>query len=238
MALPPQTNEAFLREVDEQVRLDTAARFWKRWGRILIGAAIAALVGFAAFLWWSNNRQVAAGVEGEAMSVALDDLAGGSVAKAEGELTKLSTSSVPGYKASALLALAAQKLAKGDAKGSAAGYAAVVADTSFAQPYRDLALVRQIAVSYDTMKPEEVVAKLKPLAVAGKPFFGSAGEMTAIAYLQMNKTREAGAMFAALAKDEGVPESIRSRAVQLAGVLGVDVTPAGATSNAQGGNGK
>ena len=88
------------------------------------------------------------------------------------------------------------------------------------------------------MKPDEVVAKLKPLAVAGKPFFGSAGEMTAIAYLQMNKTREAGALFAALAKDEGVPESIRSRAVQLAGVLGVDVTPAGATSNAQGGNGK
>jgi hypothetical protein len=75
-----------------------------------------------------------------------------------------------------------------------------------------------------------VVAKLKPLAVTGKPFFGSAGEMTAIAYMNMNKPREAGAMFAALAKDEGVPDSIRSRSVQLAGVLGVDVTPAGAKS--------
>ena len=51
--------------------------------------------------------------------------------------------------------------------------------------------------------------------------------------MKMNKPREAGAMFAALAKDEGVPESIRSRAVQLAGVLGVDAAPTGATSGNQ-----
>lgn len=238
MALPPQTNEAFLREVDEQVRIDTATRFWKRWGRVVVVAVIAALIAFAGYLWWNNNKQVAAGVEGEAMSLALDDLSAGKVAKAEGELAKLATSSTPGYKASAKLALAASKLGKGDAKGAAADYAAVAADTSLAQPYRDLALVRQVAASYDTMKPDEVVAKLKPLAISGKPFFGSAGEMTAIAYLNMNKTREAGAIFAALAKDEGVPESIRSRSVQLAGVLGVDVTPAGATADAKGGNGK
>ena len=50
--------------------------------------------------------------------------------------------------------------------------------------------------------------------------------MTAIAYMKMNKNREAAAMFAAMARDEGVPESIRSRSVQLASVLGVDVTPA------------
>ena len=238
MALSPETNEAFLREVDEQVRLDTATRFWKRWGRIVIVAAIAALLGFAGYLGWNNQRQVNAGVEGEAMSLALDDLPAGKTAKAEGELAKLATSSTPGYEASAKLALAASKLGKGDTKGATADYAAVVADTSIAQPYRDLALVRQVAASYDTMKPDEVIAKLKPLAVAGRPFFGSAGEMTAIAYLNMNKMRDAGAMFAALAKDEGVPESIRSRSVQLAGVLGVDANPAGATADAKGGNGK
>ncbi len=230
MARTPTINEEFLREVDEQVRIDSAQRFWQRWGRWLIGAVIAALLAFGGYLWWQNSRAAAAGVEGEQMSLALDDLAGGSAAKAEGELTKLKDSSVPGYKAAARLALAANKLAKNDIKGAAADYAAVAGDSALAQPYRDLALVRQVAASYDTMKPEEVVAKLKPLAVAGKPFFGSAGEMTAIAYMNMNKPREAGAIFAALAKDEGVPASIRSRSVQLAGVLGVDVTPAGANS--------
>jgi hypothetical protein len=44
--------------------------------------------------------------------------------------------------------------------------------------------------------------------------------------MKANRNREAGAMFAAIARDEGVPESIRSRSVQLASVLGVDVDPA------------
>jgi hypothetical protein len=230
LARTPTINEEFLREVDEQVRLDSAQRFWQRWGRWLIGAAVAALLAFGGYLWWQNNRAAAAGVEGEAMSVALDDLSAGMVPKAEGELAKLKDSPVEGYKAAARLALAASKLGKGDAKGAAADYAVIAADSSLAAPYRDLATIRGVAAAFDTMKPEEVIAKLKPLAVTGKPFFGSAGEMTAIAYMNMNKPREAGAMFAALAKDEGVPDSIRSRSVQLAGVLGVDVTPAGAKS--------
>lgn len=233
MALPPQTNEAFLREVNEQVRLDTATQFWKRWGIALVGALLAVLLAFAGYLWWQNDRTARAGVEGETMSLALDDLSAGRVAKAEGELAKLSSSSVPGYKAAAKLALAASKLGKGDNKGAATDFATVAADTSIAQPYRDLATVRQVAAAFDTMPPAEVVAKLKPLAVAGKPFFGSAGEMSAIAMMKMNQQRQAGAIFAALAKDEGVPESIRSRAVQLAGVLGVDAAPTGATSGNQ-----
>jgi hypothetical protein len=118
-------------------------------------------------------------------------------------------------------------LAKNDLKGAAAAYAAIAADMSVAQPFRDVALIRQTASEFDTLKPEQVVDRLKPLAIEGKPWFGSAGEMTAIAYLKMNKNREAGMLFAAMAKDEGVPESIRSRSVQLASVLGVDVTPAG-----------
>lgn len=234
MALPPQTNEAFLREVDEQVRLDNVARFWKRWGRALVAALIAMLVALGGYLWWQNNREAAAGVEGEQMSLALDDLASGAANKAERELAKLNTSSTPGYKAGARLALAASKLSKGDARGAGADYAAIAADTSIARPYRDLALVRHVAAMFDTLAPQDVVNQLKPLAVKGNAFFGSAGEMTAIAYLEMNKRAEAGAMFAALASDEGVPDSIRSRSVQLAGVLGVDVKPA----RAQSGTGK
>ncbi len=232
MALPPQTNEAFLREVDEQVRLDSAARFWKRWGRVLIGAVVAALVALGGYLWWQNSREAVAGVEGEQMSLALDDLVSGATNKADRELSNLKASSSPGYAAAAKLALAATKLSKGDTRGAGADYAAIAADTSLAQPYRDLALVRQVATTFDTLPPQQVINQLKPLAVKGNAFFGSAGEMTAIAYLQLNKHAEAGAMFAALASDEGVPDSIRSRSVQLAGVLGVDVKIPSAQSGA------
>ena len=76
------------------------------------------------------------------------------------------------------------------------------------------------------MKPEDVVTRLKPLAAPGNPWFGSAGEMVGIAYLKMGKNDLAGVMFGAVAKDNGVPETIRERVVQLAGILGVDTAPA------------
>jgi hypothetical protein len=74
------------------------------------------------------------------------------------------------------------------------------------------------------LKPEDVIARLQPMAKAGNPWFGSAGEMTALAYLKQGKNAEAGKLFAAIAADNQVPNSIRARAVQIAGTLGVDAS--------------
>ncbi len=48
--------------------------------------------------------------------------------------------------------------------------------------------------------------------------------MTALALMKQNKNAEAGRLFAAIAADQQVPNSIRSRAVQVAGTLGVDAS--------------
>ena len=50
--------------------------------------------------------------------------------------------------------------------------------------------------------------------------------MTALALIKQGKNQEAGQLFAAIAKDSGGPQTIRSRAVQVAGSLGVDATGA------------
>ena len=48
--------------------------------------------------------------------------------------------------------------------------------------------------------------------------------MTALALMKQNKNAEAARLFAAIAADSQVPSSIRSRAVQVAGTLGVDAS--------------
>jgi hypothetical protein len=48
--------------------------------------------------------------------------------------------------------------------------------------------------------------------------------MTAMALLKQNRKAEAGRLFAQIAADKAVPDSIRSRAVQIAGTLGVDAS--------------
>ena len=100
---------------------------------------------------------------------------------------------------------------------------AEVASSSDAPPaLRDLASIREMSASFDTRKPDEVIARLEPLAVPGNAWFGSAGELVAMAYLEKGETARAGTLFGEISRAEDVPETLRTRARQMAGLLGVD----------------
>jgi hypothetical protein len=222
LASTPPTHEAFIREVDEELRRDELQSLWQRYGRLAIALIVLILAAWGGWLYWQDREKKAAGVEGEQLSQALDDLQAGNADAALAKLAPLAQSKHVGYRASAKMAEAGVALGTNDFAGAAKTYGEVATDTSVPQPWRDLALIRQTAAEFDTIKPELVVARLRPLAAKGNPWFGSAGEMVAAAYLKMGKAELAGKMFADIGKDENVPETIRSRAVQMAGSLGVD----------------
>ena len=222
MASTPPTHEAFLREVDEELRRDELQSLWKRYGRLAIAVVLLLLSAWGGWLYWQSRENKASGVEGEQLSQALDDLQAGNTGAALLKLAPLTQSKNVGYRASAKMAEAGVALGKDDFSGAAKIYGEVASDTKVPQPWRDLALIRQTAAEFDSIKPELVVDRLRPLAAKGNPWFGSAGEMVAAAYLKMGKTELAGKLFADISKDENVPETIRSRAVQMAGSLGVD----------------
>ncbi len=225
MAIAPPTNEQFLREVDDELRRDTALGIWKKWGRWILALLGGGLIALGGVLFWQSRDTAGAASDSETFVTVLDDLAANRDNGAKAKLDALAASKIAGQRAGAKFALAALALQKNDAKGSAAQYAAIAGDTAFSPPYRDAALVRQTMIDFDTVKPEVVIARLKSVAVAGHPWFGSAGEMVGIAYMRLGNRAEAGKIFAALAKDKTVPATIHSRAVQLAGVMGVDALP-------------
>ena len=86
-------------------------------------------------------------------------------------------------------------------------------------------MIRQTTIQFDALSPAQVIDRLKPLAVAGGPWFGSAGELVAMAYLRQGRRELAGPLFGAIARDPGAPATIRSRATQMAGIAGVDAIP-------------
>ena len=230
MALTPQNNEAFIREVDEELRREQMSNIGKRYGLWIIGAVLLALVAFGGWTWWQHRQNTLAGEQGEQLATALDDIEQGRVAQANAIVGKLTTSDKDAVRATALLTQADMLLSKNDTKGAAAAFGKVAADETLAQPFRDMALVRQTAVEYDWLQPQQVIDRLRGLADKGSPWLGSAGEMVAVAYLRQNKLQQAGQTFALIARTDGVPESVRARAVQMAGSLGVDAAPTGATA--------
>lgn len=230
MALTPQNDEAFLREVDEELRRDRMGQLWRRYGRIAIALLVLGLAALGAFLWWQAEHRRQAGQDGELLTQAITDLSQGKEAGVTAKLDTLAASKSEGYRAAALLTRAAMASGKGELKAAIAQYKIVADDPAFPQPYRDLARLRQTALEFDTLPPAAVIERLKPLAVAGNPWFGSAGEMVAIAYMKMNRPELAGPLFAAIAKDEQAPETIRGRATRIAGALGTDAVAQPATT--------
>jgi hypothetical protein len=226
LALPNDPAETFVREVDENLRRDQMADMAKSYGKWIIAAVVLFLAAIGGYLYWQNNSQKQASTDSETISAALDKIASGNSKAAQAELAPLGDSSNDVTRASALLGQAALALRKNDRKTAIDLYAKVEGDASLPQAYRDLATVRRTMTEYDSLKPDEIIARLAPLTESGKPFFGSAGEMTGMAMIAKGDRAGAGQMFARIAADKQVPQSIRARAAQLAGSLGVDATAA------------
>jgi hypothetical protein len=237
LALRPIDNETFYREVDEELRRDQLLGYWKRYGKLMIAGVVLFIAAIGGVIWWMNHREIEAGSRGETLIAAFDDIAAGKKTDAQAKLDQLAKSGVEGYRAASLLAQADIASDASQTDKAVALFKQVADDDSLAQPYRDLATVRMVALQFDRLPPQQVVDRLKPLAVAGGPWFGSAGEMVASAYLKLNRPQEAAKLFAAIAKDKKAPDSLRSRALQMAGSLGVDaVQDSPATGATQEGN--
>ena len=221
---PDSSSEAFLREVDEDLRRDQAQAFAKRYASIIAGAVLLFLAGIGGWLYWQDRQSKIAGADSETLTAAMDDIAAKRITIVGPSLDKLTNSPSEGIATEAKLAQASVALAGGNRASAIAIYRSVADDSGLAQPFRDLANIRLVTLEFDSIKPEAVIARLEPLAKPGTPWFGSAGELTAMAMLKQGRKAEAGRLFAAIAADNDVPDTIRSRAVQIAGTLGVDAT--------------
>lgn len=214
--------EVFLREVDEAVRQDHLKSFASRYGVWIGLAVIIGLGSLGGWIIYQNKQGEDAGLRSEQYVAAIDKISKKDLDGADKALGALVGSKQDGYNAAAQLMQANIALEKNDPKKAISGYAKIAADEKLPQPFRDLALIRQTAAEFDSLQPQQVIDRLKKLAVPGNAWFGSAGEMVAISYLNMKKDDLAGPLLAQLAKDEGVPATIRSRALQMAGVQGID----------------
>lgn len=213
--------EVLLREVDEAMRKDQMGSVAKRYGWLIGGGAFLAIAAFGGYLFWQERREGQLEQASDTLVTTLDKLEAGQVEQAERDLAMLAEGG-NGTAVSAKMAQAGIALRDNRQDDAVKLFDEIAADSDAPQPYRDLATIRSVATRFEQTDPQAVIDRLKPLAVPGNPWFGSAGELVAMAYIKQGKPNLAGPLFAAIAKDEDVPQTLRSRTRQMAGLLGVD----------------
>jgi hypothetical protein len=226
LANAPDESLIFAREVDENLRRDNLRDAARTYGKWAVAGVLVLLVAIGALLFWRDHQSKQAALDGEKLSQAIEDIGNGKTAAVPAQLVPLEKSNSDAVAVSARLTGAALALQQNDRPKAITLYKGLAADTGIAQPWRDLATIRLTALDFDSLAPQAVIDRLAPLNKPGAPWFGSAGEMTALALLKANRRSEAGRLFAKIAADRTVPDSIRGRAVQIAGSLGVDASAA------------
>ena len=214
--------EGFVREVDEALREDEMLGAFKRYA-VPVGAALGVgLLALGGYLAWSNHQADVRAGQAEQIVLALDKVDSGQQDAAFAQLAPVARDSTAGDRAAARMLQAGIATRQGKLDQATQLFAQISNDDHAPKPFRDLATVRSVALNFDKLPPADVIARLRPLAVPGAPFFGSAGEMVGVAYLKQGHQDLAAPLFGTIARDTDVPESLRARARQLAGSLGFD----------------
>lgn len=215
-------DEALAREVDDAVRTDRYRDIWTNYGRYIVGAVVLALVAFAAVLFFTRQSDAQREEGSETLVTALDQLEAGNLAEADERLAPLAEDGRGGAQVQAQMLRGGIALEQGRNADAAAAFEQVANNGDLPESLRHMAELRAVVAVYDDLEPTEVIRRLTPLAQEGEPYFGSAGEILGMAYLDAGDRAKAGELFARIAKSEDVPDSIRGRARQMASVLGVD----------------
>lgn len=206
-------------EVEEDLRRDQAAAIWKKYGNLIVGAALVLVLAVAAQWGWkeySTRKQLQASADFLAAASTAD------VAQREAALAKV-VADGGAYGVLARFRLAETAVQGGD-KAKARGILQEIANDKGAdQPLRDLATIQAALLELEIGKPETAADLVKDLTKEGAAYRLSALEITGLAAMAAGDKEKAKTNLEALkkaAETEGAGSGFAQRADQLLDRLG------------------
>lgn len=206
------------REVDEDVRKERMMLLWKRYGVLVVGAAVLLVVLFGGWKayesWRDSERREAA----NSYAAALARVEGDPVAA----LRALESQATPGEDGYALLAaLQAARLraSAGDLQGAVADWEAIRDSGDLPRVYRDMAGLFIVQHRFQDADAEQLEADLAPLLDPASPVRPAALELSALLALREGDQATARSRFAELTDDPATPLAMRQRATRLLDTL-------------------
>lgn len=206
-------------EVEEDLRRDQAAAIWKKYGNLIIGAALVLVLAVAAHWGWkeySTRKQLQASADFLSAASTAD------LAQREAALAKV-VADGGSYGVLARFRIAETAVQGGD-KAKARGILTEIAkDPGADKPLRDLATIQAALLELEIGKPQTAADLVKDLTKEGEAYRLSALEITGLAAMAAGDKDKAKTTFETVktAAREAAPGSgFAQRAEQLLDRLG------------------
>ena len=212
-------NEAFVREVDEDMRRDQFQQLWSSYGVFIVGAAVLLLAAIAGYKFWENRRVAQADAAGAQFAVAMQLAADGKGDEALKQFDAIAKGSAAGYQTLARLQLANGRVKAGQPAEALPLYDALAKDTSTDAVVRDFSALQAALLRLDTADWNEMELRLTPLLVDTSPWRAMAREALGLAAYKAGKTDESRKLFEQMLGDRMAPPSVSERALLMLALL-------------------
>lgn len=206
-------------EVSEDLRQERALRLAKRYGGLLILAALLVLGGVAGQEFWQNHQKHQAELAASkylALTAQVDQpdgqLTQDQATKTAQALVAFADTAPETYKTLARLRAAGLYANMNDDKDAAPLWTRVGADEAAPTLLRDAANLLWAQHEIGTASDSDILARIQPMVQAQNPYHGLAREVQALVYLHQGNMAMAKSLFAQVQADPAAPEGARNRA--------------------------
>lgn len=206
-------------EVAEDLRHERALKLAKRYGGLLILAAVLVLAGVAGQEYWQSHKATQANKAAAqylALTQPMDQptapITPDAAKETAQKLQDFADTAPETYKTLARLRAAALYAGAGETDKAAALWTRIGADEAAPSLMRDDANLLYAQHELGTAKDSDLLARLQPMVQAQNPYHGLARELQALVYLHEGNQGMAKSLFSQVQADPSVPSGTRSRA--------------------------
>ncbi|MGV0911352.1 tetratricopeptide repeat protein [Martelella sp. FOR1707] len=215
-------DDSFIREVNEELRSDRMKDAWRRYGKVLIAAAVILVVGTAGWRGYEYWQAREAAKSGDVFLTALNQIEAGNLDAAEQTLAQLEQEGHGSYPVLAQLRAATLLSEAGDTAAAISAFSSIGKDRSVPEAIRDAAKLRAGWLLVDTGTYEQVSAEVEELSSDGNPFRFSAREILGLSAYRLKDYARAQEWFEAIANDPEAPRNVLNRAQIMLEVMTAD----------------
>lgn len=211
--------EAFIREVTEEVKNDNLKQMWEKYGLYIILLVVLAITGAVSFEGFKSWRRTQSETWSDTYAYALNLENQGKYDESLEVLEQMEKTGGNIYSDIARLQTANILLEQGKNDEAVKILEEISADKSINKKLRDVSIIKLASYKLDNAPREEIDALLQPLIKENGSWTNIAKEMTAMAAIRDGKIDEAQAIYNEILNTPNLPDGLKMRVQDMLSVL-------------------